>query len=412
MLIRVENKETGENFALSLEIDMTLSEVRKELGDAMSSEIMFLNQGSKIWKEQETKIRLEELLRGKDIIIIGKYGDIDQTLEVSDFSSLANDVILDYFEKKQLCRGLVFSKEKGITKSFHDIFTLSTVPKTLVEAQNTYSSSYYAFSKESCDMSLITSHKASLALNTSFIDANAEYSQAKSSKVHTEKVKEYLLSKFIVSLMSFQIDPSTCTPTKAFVEKVNSIMVSKAEKEKKIILLLEVLDEFGLYIPLEFTMGGALYATETTEITEYSKAEEEKKDFSAKADAKFSGFDISGSYDYGKESSSSESTSSKYKMIETKQIGGDAGCVDSKQIFEESLKHIAKWEIVDIKRFYPTILLLKQAYKFEGVDPMLFIKVKNLLMDYCMHSLMSENQPYINMPRYIDEVKKEALVLE
>lgn len=404
MLIKVVNKETGNSASMNLEETMTLTQVRCKLmkQNLMNQETMFLNDGSCVFQEDEDTLYLAELLAGGKEIFVGIHGEISCWLEATDFSGLSNDMILDFFEKKQLCRGLVFSSRRGVTKSYSDTFRLTNIPQMLAEAQNTYFHSYYAFSKESCDLSLITSSKTSLSLNTPFADASVEFSQKLSEKSHAEKVTEYMLSKLVVSLMSFRIDPASCLPTKEFVTKMHEIVAQKIEKERKALLILQVLDDFGLYIPLEFTMGGAMYATETTQITEYSTATAKESDFSSRADAAFNGYSGGFSFDSGTQSGVEESESSKYQIIEVKQIGGEPGNTNNKEIFLSSLQKLAKWEIVDIREFYPSVLLLTKAHQIEGVDPLLFIKVKNLLTDFSMHQFLLEHQPYINMTQYIN----------
>lgn len=407
MLIKVINKETGESTSLALDVAMTLKEVREKLvqHNLMSEEIGFIFNGSKIIADDEAEIKVSELIGIATEITIGKTGDIDQTFKVSDFTSLTNGEILDYFKKKQLFRGIVFSENKGVSKSFSDVFVMNSVPKTLVETQNTSFESHYAFSKESCDISLITSKKGSLSLNTPYADAHAEFSQQKSKASHSEYTTEYLLSKLIISLMSFQIDVESCVPTVEFITRVNEVMKTKIEAERKVVLLMEVLDEFGFYIPMEFTMGGALYATETTEVKEISHAETEKSDFSAQANAKFCGYGGGMSFFSGDEESSGSSSSSKYKNIEVKQIGGVAGNTENKEFFEASLTTLENWAIVDIAKFYPTILLLTKANQFEGIDEMLFVKVQKLLTKYAMYDFVNNHQPYINIGEYMNKIK-------
>lgn len=404
MLIKVVNKETGCATSMYLDGEWTLKQVRSRLAhqSLMQENEFFLNEGTCIFQEDEENLLLQELLQGGREFWIGKHGDIDRSLDVSDFTGLSNDMILDFFKKKQLCNGLVFSAQKGIRKSFFNTFELTKVPQMLVEPQNTYFHSSYSFSKESRDLSLITSNKGSLSLNTPFVDTSAEFSKRQEEKAHSETVTEFLLSKLIISLMSFHIDPVTCLPTRDFALKMHDIVTQKIEKERKVLLILEVLDEYGLYIPTEFTMGGALYATETTEVKEYSSAAGEKTDFSAKASATFNGNSGGASYDTSSESTQGQSSSSKYKVIEVKQIGGEPGDTVTKEIFFASLKTLSKWEIVDIQAFYPSVLLLMHANQIEGVDPMLFIKVKNLLTDFSMHKFFREHQPYIDMLRYVN----------
>lgn len=413
MLIKVVNKDTGKDVSVNLDLKDNLKQVREILSsqDLMEDQTMFIFQNAPVMQCYEERVSLEELLKDHPVLEIGRTGEIDPALQTNDFTSLTEGEILNYFKKKQLLRGLIFSKKDGIKKSFSDVFTLSYAPEMSMESENTYFHSYYAFSKESCDLSLLTSNKSSLALNTPFVDTSAEYTSQKSSKTHSETVTEYLLSKYVVSLISFQIDPDKCIPVRNFAEKINTIITANMDQERKMVKLLEVLEEFGLYIPIEFTMGGAMYATESTEIRDLSMAESNMEDFSSQANAAFDGYGGNLSFSSGSESSSGSSSTTKFKDIEIKQIGGEAGNTENKEFFRASLKSAANWAMVDVAKFYPTVLLLANAEEFPGMDPLLFVKTKKLMMDFSMHKFVLESQPYINMQRYIDVVEEAFSIL-
>lgn len=406
MLVKVLNKETGEAVSMGLQESMTLDKVRDKLFSTgiMKDDIMFLYDGAKVFRESETEILLGEILGGGHELLLGKNGDINQTFNVSDFTSLTNGEVLDFFKKKQLCRGIIFSASAGIRKSFSDTFTLTKIPDTLAETQNTWSKSSYFFSKEAWDIGLLSSDHSSVALNTPYVNAKAGYDFQKKENTHKETVTEYLLTEFVVSLMSFKINPKDCLPTEAFVQRMNGIISSNAEDERKIVEVLKALEEFGLYIPLEFTMGGALYGMEETEITEFSHAEKEKKDFTASVNAGFGGYGGMIDFSEDKEQDTGSSSSEKYKNVEIKQIGGIAGNTDSKELFKASLEKLANWAIVDIKQFYPSVMLLSKAPGIKNVDPMLFIKTQKLLSDFCMHSYVLNYQPYVDMGKYVDRI--------
>ena len=105
-----------------------------------------------------------------------------------------------------------------------------------------------------------------------------------------------------------------------------------------------------------------------------------------------------------KEQDTGSSSSEKYKNVEIKQIGGIAGNTDSKELFKASLEKLANWAIVDIKQFYPSVMLLSKAPGIKNVDPMLFIKTQKLLSDFCMHSYVLNYQPYVDMGKYVDRI--------
>lgn len=351
MYVNVRNKETGDSIGVALEKSMTLLQVRKKLetADFMPQNVMFLSNDSIVRKEDEGLIALDEVIDTQckpPKLLIGLHCDIDPLSNVSDFTNLTNSEIMD--------------------------------------------------------LSLRTSDKSSLSLNTPFLDVSAEYARQKSAKTNSEAITEYLLSKYVVSLISFKINPKKCLPSDEFIKSVNHIMTVDIEPERKAVLLLEELDTYGLYIPVEFTMGGALYAEESTKINEFSMAETEKNDFSLSVNAKFNGYGGGASTSGGTENESTVSSSSKYKNVTIQQIGGKAGSTENKDVFISSLETLSTWEIVDIIKFYPSVFLLAKARNFTDIDPTLFIKVKNLLNRFYNHKFLIEHQPCINMRQYID----------
>lgn len=147
MLVKVLNKETGEAVSMGLQENMTLDKVRDKLFSTgiMKDDIMFLYDGAKVFRESETEILLGEILGGGHELLLGKNGDINQTFNVSDFTSLTNGEVLDFFKKKQLCRGIIFSASAGIRKSFSDTFTL-TKYRTLWQRHRIRGQSHHTFS--------------------------------------------------------------------------------------------------------------------------------------------------------------------------------------------------------------------------------------------------------------------------
>ncbi|MEG0378465.1 MAG: hypothetical protein RR614_08305, partial [Eubacterium sp.] len=243
-LMTVKNKN-GKNVSLRLDTMAGLSTVRGILKSrgVMADNDYFLFNDSTISAEDEAETLLSEILDGTGMITVGKGGQSgikkDETME--DYRDLNESEQEDLFRKCQIFRGLVFKKDQGISKSFKELYSWATLPEMVTPRVNTQELSYYSFSKVTQDLNLITNNKVNLALDTSIVKAEAEYSSEKSKSTSSSKVKEYLLAKYLVSKACFESDVLGLTPNPEFVKAVNEAVISDDSDKDKMCNLLHVL---------------------------------------------------------------------------------------------------------------------------------------------------------------------------
>ena len=149
MLVKVLNKETGEAVSMGLQ-EMTLDKVRDKLFSTgiMKDDIMFLYDGAKVFRESETEILLGEILGGGHELLLGKNGDINQTFNVSDFTSLTNGEVLDFFKKKSFAGELYFRRLQGFENHFRIRLPLQKY-RTLWQRHRIRGQSHHIFSERS-----------------------------------------------------------------------------------------------------------------------------------------------------------------------------------------------------------------------------------------------------------------------
>lgn len=404
-LIKVKHTN-GSAWSVALEETQTLCEVRSQLIQEkyMRDADYFIFGETRVSIVSESRLKLSDLIENTNAIFIGESSIIGENIRLSDFEKLTNDEKISYFNQNQLTRGISFTKD-GVSRSFHELFSLNAQPLIARNTVNTKIDTSYAFSKVTRDINLTTSHKDSVALHAPFASAKAEYEHEKEKNLSTSQITEYLLSKYIVSPAEFHIEPSSMEVNMDFYNTVKSVVYSDETENYIMGRLMEVLNEWGLYVPLTFSMGGALFTSDEKVITEFSESEKDKKSFSIAAEATFSGYGAGLSMLGGNTESSETTLKQEFKNLLVKQIGGIPGNTENNTKFAETLQYMSAWEIVDIERFYPSIMLLRNV-KIDGKKTTLLKDVLEIINENYYIEAVKKIQPYINMLEYATSVEE------
>lgn len=406
-LIQIHHTD-GRQESMALDTGMRLAEIRRVLTEKerMLDTDYFLNGNTKIEVFSEPEITLEELLDGEKVLCIGSGCAVRENMTFEEYMRAGNDEKIAFFRQSQITHGITVA-DNGFVRSFRHMYTLQEPPLTARETVNTKMESSYAFSETTRNMNLMSSDRASISFHAPYVNAKAEYEHEKSKSVSTAKIKEYLLSKFIVSQASFAVDPSRIAVNMDFFNDVSAAVYSDRPAHQRTADLVMVLNRWGFYIPLEFAMGGALYTSDEKQITEFKQTQRDQENFSAAADAAFCGF--GGGFDYSGSSQKEEEEYEKeeFKNLTVSQIGGTPGKIESKTDFADSLKDMAVWEMVDIRKFYPSIMLLRNV-KVNGKKTAVLKDVLGLFNENHYIGAVKKLQPYIDILAYATSA--EALV--
>lgn len=400
MLVTVKHS-SGKGKRLKLSEEDTLFVIREYLmtNNVMSETDKFVSQGFELLVSEEKITKLDEILED-GILNIGVAAE--KTLN-TDIGKVDYYMLLNEVEKKEclskigIYKGVTFN-EDAIGFSTADVYELADgyMPAEAVPITNTVYCSTYSFSESMRELDLITSNKVSLSLDSVYIDAKTEYEKARNKHSNKHNIEEYLLAKYLIGKLTVEMNPDFLKPTKYFIEGIKAVFdKSKGNMNDDRYSLVEVLNQYGAYIPLKFTLGGKIYSKEETEISEFSVAEQEKKSFSASAKVKFAPFSIGGSYSNSEENKSSVTENSKYKTLTIEQTGGATGLAENPAEFNKSLNIAINWKIIDIERFYPSLLLLLNK---EDVLLGKCVKLLNGVNDN--KELITKIQPYIDIQKY------------
>jgi hypothetical protein len=411
-LITVEHTNGSASSSLLLDTSQFLSNVRSTLESkgVMRKDDLFLKGNSGIIVSDEPHIPLLKIIND-DTIFIGRAKSSgiteDLTKEV-DWRTLNDSQKFDLLEKCQLSRGIILEAKEGFKTSFKDIFAWKSLPAYSAPRVTVLETSSYSFFKITRELNLASSNKNSLSLGAPFVSAEAEYKHSKEKITGSSKVVSYMVQKHVVSKASFNLNPNELIVDNAFVLEVDRIFKRKDSEKDTLCNLLHALNEWGMYIPVEVTLGGALYSFEKTEISDFSQAEKESKEFSASVKASYSGVSGGGGHGQSSSSSSSTSTSTKYVNIQINQIGGRPSSAKNEESLKDSLCNAMSWQIVDIEKFYPSLMLLNN-YNVPGVEPQMLVKCVQLLNKVDNYiTVTSGIQPFIDIKKYVNSI--EALL--
>ena len=388
-----------------LDIDMMLSDIREILksNKMMNNTDFFLNKGSQVLKSQEKIVQLQILLVGNDTLVIGA-GENDDPIGVDDGvqhynglnESQKKSLFLDHI---QIFKGLSIDS-KGFHKTFHDMYEWkdSKCPKALMPRvisevfyQKAFSKVTHTFNKNSVD-------ESSVSLDTPYGGGEAEYKHEKSKETSTTKVTEYITGKFILRKVRIRVEMDSLILNKDFETKVIQAIKRHPNNEfNQYYSLLEVLNEWGYYVPTQFTLGGMLYSSDHTTIKDYSESETRKKEYGGSFKAAFKGIGGGASYKHAEGSTQSTTTSDRFQITSFSQIGGKADTSNDYSEWAKSLDKAIYWNVASYEELVPVVALLKD------------VQIQNtclrLMNKYNSYSAASQLQPTLNMRDYATKVE-------
>lgn len=405
-LIIIEYTNGKSSQAINIDITMNLAKARTLflIKKIMQESDFFIINNAEIILDDEADITIEEIL-SDNILHIGHsqtQGISGKPDEVTDWRYLSENQQMELLRKCQLNRGVIFSKD-GINKSYEELFSWKTIPSMIIPRENTNEESAYSFFKVTRDLNLLTSNRVKLALDIPFVNIDSEYKYSKEQSSNANEITEYLMQKYVISKASFSFDPDDLIVNDKFVLEITNAYNDGKNETEKICYLLNVLNKWGMYIPIQVTVGGALYSYEETNISEFSQASKEINDFSIAAKAEYASFGGSIGYEQESETSDSQSISHKYKNLVIKQIGGQPG-FNKKDFLPNTLSNAMYWEIVNIEEFYPSLLLILNTKEASVANKVLLANCLELFKQYFYIFAAKKYQPIINIKKYADEI--------
>ena len=407
-LVLVKNT-SGKQQNFFLEITDTLSQIRTVLIDDgfMDDNDLFIFNGASIAKKDEGEITLNILLDedGKSSIIVGSA---DNGLENPDksydiYTKFNTKEKLDLFENIQLYRGLSVSINKGLEKTSKNCIAHWHDNQLPLYSSPTFVSQVIideSFNKVEKSFSITNTDKVSASLKTPFGGGKSSFEHMKKNSSSSTEVKEYLTGKFLINKIDLEVEISNFQLLKNFEDEI----LAAAGQDNPIdqyYELVTALNNRGYYLPKKFTLGGMIYSESSTEISEYSQSEEEKKEFSAGFEAAVKGFGGGSDYSHSTTTENSSKVSNKYQNLNIMKKGG-RNDKDKYAEWLQSLNPAISWDMIKVDELYPTLALLS--------DRRLLRFCINLLNTYNTYEHLQDIQQVIDLEKYATSI--EAAVFQ
>lgn len=401
---------------LPLDNELPLSQIREQLQAAgiMTADDYFLFKGN----TAQAALSAESIFKLQDVIC----ADIDADAPADVFTlyigqahgeQISEDLTqyhkwenLSLAQQRQVlavsyaARGFTLNLKQGLVRSFKDAYALKELPLSTDIGANTLTQSDYAFSKAARDLKLNFSAGASLDLKIPFFDAGAEYKYQQEHSVSSEQAEEYLLYKLLVIKAKLKLEQRHMQVNPQFVNDAFAA-VKVQDPARSMGKLLSVLNEWGFYVPLCFTLGGMMYSSEQTKISDFKEAASESHAFSSTVQSKF----VSGGFSFDSTGSESTEISSKYKNSMIIQIGGTEGSSISAEVFASSLENPLQWKIIDTAQVLPTVVLLNN-HGMEGLPLDLGTLCIDLINEHYNLPIAVNMEPCLNLHAYATHAQR------
>jgi hypothetical protein len=407
-MIRV-NRSDGKSESFLLDPSATLDKVRtfltgrKFMGDGDS----FLFQGtSEIDHDQEASIRLEKVVKD-NVLSVGDPTDTSPITGADDgaarYKQMRADQKQALFDNIQIWRGLSFTAN-GFGKTFQDVcaWTSGYSPLANTPSVNTELTSNYSFSKVTHDLHVFGSESTSVSFSSPYASGEAEYKTEHSKDTSSSQVTEYLVTRYIVRKVMLQVDPDKLTANPEFVKAVKQAIKDNEDNVQGYYNLIKALNTWGYYIPIEFTLGGVIYSSDSTKISDFSEAESTKQEFSGSFKAEFNSIGGGAAYKNASGSDSKITTSTKFQDITLQLVGGKEGLEKDYPKWADSLGPAINWALADATKLYPTLVLL--ASDDDGRTAL--GTAIRLIERYSAYPKAVEAQPYLDMQHYNTTVQQ------
>ncbi|KAG4076676.1 hypothetical protein HA402_001963 [Bradysia odoriphaga] len=188
--------------------------------------------------------------------------------------------------------------------------------------------------------------------------------------------------RLVCDKVYLSIDPEQITPDYGFIQKVKAALTGKDGDVDKYQALVEVLNEWGWYVPLNFTLGSALYATQIKEVDSFEQARTESTNFSANFKTEF------------KQLAGGAGNSSFF------ELGGSIIGKDNFNDWLNSLDDATTWDVIGYTKLYPSLMLLNNTENATLTDCL------GLLRKFYTNQYVKDLQKYISVKDYEFQIAK------
>lgn len=354
-----------------LNLEDSLSTIRELLSDHQLMDVSdcFFFKGSPLEKDQENEILLSQVVSDTTLVIGSENSGSHLRVEdgVDIYKALTQVQKQEVLDNLEICKGLIPDVGHGFRHSTRPVITFSEsyLPVADNPMVNTETCFTTYLSKTAQELSVLGISTIQADIDAKVVSNEAEFKQESTQVEKSSDIISYLTARYAIRKSTLQLDCDKIQVNRDFVEAVRAALKGNSRTVTGCYNLMKVLNEWGYYIPLSFSLGGVLYSKEEHHTATFSRMVEETERF--KESFKCSYKEVSGGV--GIDTSTTEKTTHE-SSVETgrtliQQIGGLEGLSISKEMYPhwvDSLKNANYWRISDIGVLYPTLLLLNKEY--------------------------------------------------
>ena len=301
----------------------------------------------------------------------GVSGDPTESAIKPDAGTATTDNEVEYInlstaDRKKLFDRLQLSKAikltlTGFEKCFPYTITWQQEPYHLVPENTLRVDKSFSFSKTIHELRKRGVQNVKASGGGFGVAVSAEYKKEKESLSRQETTTAYLLTTYDVPKIKLSIPVDRITVSRDFENNVRKA-IAITDSTAGYFELLNVLNQYGFYVPTVFTLGGQIYAEDTKHIQSTVEAETETEAFAVALEANLmiSGVPVKVGGGYG-QSNSTEETNARLnaaRAIQKNVRGGDPAKSNDSAPWIASLGPYSRWAVMEYVELTPTIKFL------------------------------------------------------
>jgi len=349
--------------------------------------------------------------------LIDTLDDQDRSTSRTDieyYRDISRDERKTLFSSLQLATGLIFSanslQTKGATKAFDRPFIYVPAGDGETEGEPKWATPDLSLNTE---LSMSYNKQVHEVKKRGIVNVDASFggmgTSVKSSTkreeeemTYMEKTTVYMLARYEVPKVELQIDGKDLICTPDFTSAVQEAL-SQSGALMQYLKLLDVLNTYGHFIALTYSVGGLVNITDEKVLESAMTAKDLKEIYSAavETDLTAAGYPIQagGGVGVGNENMNKESVDNFRRTIKKEVIGGDAAMVNQPAEWIASLGPRRNWAVTSYRDLKPTIQFL---------EPELRHKICILINQHCMNPTTAQ-KTILNMQHYVQPLLANSI---
>lgn len=404
-LILIKNSD-GRRIQESLDPSLKLKDVRTILilKKFMTEDDNFIYNNEVLARTEEANRNYADIL-SDNVLSIGVPTVTDSSGELSGPARFQG---MNFNEKRDLLgernvnvfTGLTFKEVNSnvtFTQTFKKLYKFAAdyVPTSIYAGKEVDSEEIISYSQDVNSVMCSGVNSTSVTLSTPWVQGQAGFTDAQERSKSSDKVKSYHTQRYLRNMVKLQADINKLIIEDEFADALKNAVYGLGVSKKACLNLVAVLNEYGWYIPIEYTLGGAVYSTKVKEVSSYQEAVTESQSFKASFNVSFGNVGAGGGHDEEKSKLSKNANTRSHENVILHQIGGACPTYENDfTCWSSSLNQANNWRIIRYDMLLPSLMLLR------GTDDDTLSTCLQTLRTYCHYRDVKSLQMYINIQKY------------